>query len=130
MEFIKKWALQLLIIAAFLFAVYSNINKVIDNNHMSEAVDQEKQLVANLQTQNTRLNELLTYYQSPSYQDVEARERLSLKMPDETVLVIKNFPQSDQNGDLTDQLYQESPPSTSQTQSNISRWWNYFFASR
>ena len=130
MSFIKKWALQLAIIAAFLFAVYSNINKVMDNNRLNEKVGQEKQTVETLKTQNTRLNELLAYYQSASYQDVEARRRLSLKKPDETVLVIKNFPQSNQNGDLTDQIYQESPVASSQTQSNISRWWDYFFGSK
>jgi cell division protein FtsB len=127
MTFIKKWAMQLAIIVAFLFAVYSNINKVIDNNRLNEKVSQEKQTVETLKTQNTRLNELLAYYQSASYQDVEARRRLSLKRADETVLVIKNFPQSNQNGDLTDQIYQESPVVSSKSQSNISRWWDYFF---
>ncbi|HUD20892.1 MAG TPA: septum formation initiator family protein [Candidatus Saccharimonadales bacterium] len=130
MTFIKKWSLQLAIIAAFLFAVYSNVNKVMDNNRLNEKVNQEKQSVENLKIQNTRLDELLAYYQSPSYQEVEARRRLSLKKPDETVIVVKNFPVSNQNGDLTDQIYQESPAPAPQTQSNISRWWNYFFGSK
>lgn len=127
LEKTKTLLARIALIAVFVFAIYSNVGRVMKNNLINEKLKEQRAEVDELKTYNARLKDLLAYYQSSSYQEVEARRRLSMKLPDETVIQIKNFPTSSLNSNLVDQIYKESAPKSAETKTNAQQWWDYFF---
>jgi len=126
-EVLRRWAARLGLIALFIFALVSNVEKIISNYHLRLRVDQAKAEVAKMELRNQKLTLLLSYYGSPSYQDIEARRRLGLKKPDETTFVLKGATASaDQQDSLEAGIYQDATQAAPTNQSNISRWWQYF----
>src|SRR5579872_6705669 len=88
---------RLFLVALFGFSIFSNIRIAIQNYHLNQQVQAGEDKVSQMQTNNQKLSLLISYYQSPSYQDVEARYRLGMKRPDETVYTVTGL--SDQNAD-------------------------------
>ncbi len=109
------------------FAVYSNIRLIIRNNTLNERLAEAQTELHDKQTKNAKLKLLIAYYESPSYQNAEARRRLGLKLPDETVLQVKGVDYTKENGTLEETIYKEAEPAPVVPPSNFSRWWDYFF---
>mgnify|MGYP000710493379 CR=1 FL=1 len=122
---------RIFIAAVFIFAIYSNVRLIIRNYHLKERVREAKNDVERLDLRNQKLSLLLSYYQSPSYQEVEARRRLGLKKPDEKAYVIKGItlPENN-NSELENTIYQEAEVTPAPLPSNISSWWRYFSGNR
>lgn len=113
--------------AIFLFSIYSNIMLIIKNNRLEERLTTTSQEVAYMEAKAKQLNLLSVYYQSASYQEVEARRQLALKKPDETALIIKGVP-TDATLDFENTSNSlTSSEKTNTAQSNPARWWQYFF---
>jgi cell division protein FtsB len=77
--------------------------------------------IAELQAQNRSLGEYVASINTDSFREREARKRLNLQRPGETLLIV---PES--NGTP---LIATTSPSVSPTASNTERWWHYFFSS-
>jgi len=124
----KDLGLRILFVALFLFAVTSNIQKIISNNKLNERVRQSKEDLAMLEAKSKKLELLSTYYQSTTYQEVEARRRLAMQKPDEKVVIIKGIPTDSTNNFET--LSEPTENSNTKSQSNPARWWQYFFGNK
>ncbi len=109
------------------FAIYSNVRLIIRNNTLNERLATAKTELTEKQAKNAKLKLLIAYYESPSYQNAEARRRLGLKAPDETVLQIKGVDATKDDATLEDTIYKEADPEPVTPPSNFSRWWDYFF---
>ena len=125
----KDLGLRAFFIVVFVFAVYSNVRAVIQNNKLAEEVNSTKQSVNDMETQAKKLELLSMYYQSSSYQEVEARRRLGLQKPGETVVIVKGIP-SDSTLNFESIDSPSSHPAATPSQSNPARWWSYFFAKK
>jgi len=101
----------------------------------SQILSLQKQ-AQNMQTQNTVLSELHDAVQTESYIEREARLKLGLKKPGESVVVLKGG-DSDRNekktdsgkvGDMSDPLGLVSDGSgIKKPLANSTKWWYYFF---
>ena len=128
----SKWkdlGLRAFFIAVFVFAVYSNVRAIIQNNKLTEKVHSTQTTVDDLEIKAKKLELLALYYQSSSYQEIEARRRLGLQKPDETTIIIKGIP-SDSSLNFESVESPSSQPATTPTLSNPTRWWDYFFAKK
>lgn len=124
----REFMLKALLIGLFVFAVYSNINLIVRNHKLGQILREEKTQTAQQAFNNSKLKLLIAYYQTPSFQEVEARRRLGLKKPDETVYTIKGLTtDTDQNSGLSDNLYNDIQPAPPTTKTNVQLWWKYFF---
>lgn len=115
-------------VALFVFALYSNVGLIIQNYQIGQRETAAQTDVDRMTLRNQQLSLLLSYYQSPSYQDVEARRRLGLKRPDENIYAVKGvaIPDLAPNDQLESNVYQaaELPPVI--LESNFSKWLKYF----
>lgn len=124
----REFMLKVLLVGLFVFAVISNINLIVRNHKLGTILREKKTQTAQQTFNNSKLKLLIAYYQTPSYQEVEARRRLGLKKPDETVYTIKGLTtDTDQSPGLSDNLYNDIQPSPPTTKTNIQLWWQYFF---
>lgn len=116
----------LLVAAVFAFALYSNIRIAIKNYQLRAQVAEAKSQVDSMKARNERLSLILSYYQTASYQDVEARRRLGLKRPEETALSVKGLDlDAKQLNLLEDSVYQETKPAETAPVTNIGQWAKY-----
>src|SRR5579864_2325623 len=99
---LRKSGTTLMLIALFLFAVYSNVTLMIRNYHLNQKVSALQTDVDNLSIRDQKLALLNDYYASASYQNVQARAQLQLKSPSETTLIVQGVTVPTQS--LSDQL--------------------------
>ncbi|MEK7202090.1 MAG: hypothetical protein AAB669_00955 [Patescibacteria group bacterium] len=124
----REFMLKVLLVGLFVFAVYSNINLIVRNHKLGTILREKKIQTAQQAFNNSKLKLLIAYYQTPSFQEVEARRRLGLKKPDENVYTIKGLTTTtDQSPALSDNLYNDIQPAPPTTKTNIQLWWQYFF---
>ncbi len=127
-RFSRQFFIKAILAGLFIFAVYSNIGLIIRNHKLGQILREKKTATAQQSFNNEKLKLLIAYYQTPSYQEVEARQRLGLKKPDETVYVVKGLTtNTDQSPALSDDLYNDIQPAPPAPETNIQLWWEYFF---
>ena len=122
----RQWLWTGTIGVALLFALYSNGAKFLENQTLRRDVHLAEVEAARLAQQKAKLKALVAFYESPSYQEVEARRRLGLKKPDEKVVSIKGLTEESVSNILAE-IYQ-TPPARPTSQSPPWRqWWDYYF---
>jgi len=82
-----------------------------------EVADVQKQ-IADFESQNEQLREMITYLQSDQSLEEQARLNLNLKKPGEQVLVVEEKKPADSF---------DSTVETAAAGSNLVKWWKYFF---
>lgn len=115
-NFIKSrfatFALGAVLVVVMLFAGRIILQKFQVDSEISKLQDQIEKIKKN----NEQLSYLVKYFDTPEYQEKQARERLNLKRDGEYVVVL---PQNINN--------QEAPESAEKP--NAKQWFNYFFSS-
>lgn len=80
--------------------------------------------IKHVRNENQRLSNLIAYYQTETFRELEARSKLGLKKPGETVIAVP------ENADepLEQKLRpREEEPKQSETTPNYIKWWEYLF---
>ncbi len=127
-RFSREFFIKVLLAGLFVFAISSNIQLIGRNYQLNKILSEKREVTAKQALNNQKLKSLIAYYQTPSYQEVEARRRLGLKKPDETVYIIKGLVTSNnQSSLLSDSLYADVQPAPPIPRTNIQQWWEYFF---
>jgi cell division protein FtsL len=116
---VKKNLLKILLIAAVVMYLVVSVGKVIYQSYsVNKEVDDLKLEITELRKLNKEQAEKILYYQSPSFREKIARERMGLQKPGEEVIVI---------------VPEEKPKVTEENPdeklSNPQKWWNFFFKS-
>lgn len=122
---LRSLGLRLLVAALFLFALYSNIHLIFRNYRLGVRLRETRADVEEMTLRNKKLELLLAYYQTPSYQEVEARRRLGLKKADETTVILKGLPETTANESGHDVFYEQVELAAPAVKSNIVRWLDY-----
>jgi cell division protein FtsB len=119
LDFSKKTLTYLVVIYVFII-----LSRVIWNNwNLTKQINQLKSANAQLAEQNLNLQNLIVYYGSSSFQELEARDKLGLKLPDEKVVMVpvRKIDPASNPGDSV-------PISTpSRQMPNYQAWWSYIF---
>ncbi len=121
----QRWLGYLLLVAVFLFAAYSNVRLGVRNYQINQTIEFTRQEVSDLSARNEKLKLLLTFYQTPEYQEVEAKRRLGLKRPDETAVLVNGIPANSLASALEDFVYREPTPEAPPQETNLQKWWKY-----
>ena len=86
--------------------------------------DQKLKKISNdidlLSIENQNLKSQVAYYQTDSFKEKEAREKLGLAKPDEKVVILQNEPQSPAPTEAT------TEETVGEKKSNPRLWWEYF----
>ena len=78
----------MLIVAVITYTSYSIGMAIYKNYQINKKIDQLKSDITVLQTEVDELKNLLVYYQSDGFKELEARRRLGLRGKDEKVIII------------------------------------------
>ena len=106
-----------IIIALLVAYIVFSVGKVLYQNYkVNKEVAALKVQVEELKKANKEYSDKILYYQSPSYREKIARERLGLQKEGESVVVI-----------LPEERPKETEQGPKDTSPNYLKWWNYFF---
>ena len=121
---VKSAAFAGIIILAFAsFAIYKENQK---KKQVQAMIDQLQQEAERIGRENRKMEESLEFLSSVDYLEMEAKDKLNRKNPDEQVVVLKsNAVQKEQENDG-----EEIPAQAKEEKvalANHIKWWNYFF---
>ena len=121
----QKFVGYVVLVAMFVFAIYSNVRLAIRNYELKKTVAINQEDVDELKQRNEKLKLLLTFYETSEYQEVEAKRRLGLKRPDETAILVSGLPINSLVETLEDFVYHESVPEIEPEETNLEKWLKY-----
>lgn len=120
---------SVLLIAFLGYLIFIISQSIWRNYQTNRKISGLKDVIEMMQIENDLRREMLTYYQSDSFREVELRRRLILQKPGEKVITL---PIKKEDSNL-DRLINISPtPSTNPKQNNTPnyiKWWQLFFGS-
>lgn len=87
-------------------------------------IDQERKEIAGLRDEIVNMKNLLAYYQSPAYYELEARKRLNLQADGEKVIIL---PSPSSSTSVNQEAGIVAGAKTESVKTNYLLWWNYHF---
>jgi len=84
----KSKVSTLVIFLGIIYVVFLLYQSVYFNYQRSQKIKALKQEIAVLQSKQKKIESLIAYYQTESFQELEARKKLGLKMPGEMVVKV------------------------------------------
>jgi len=112
-----------LVCAVALYVFFLLYQSVYMNWQTSKKIRSLKAELVELDRDKLRLESLIAYYKTGSFQELEARKKLGFKMPDEKVIAVKVEEEQTKVAKVEDQTKSEAPV---QTKSNLGKWADYF----
>lgn len=107
-----------MIIAASLFIAYNLLSQILQAVKSSERLSSEAEDLFKLEAKNKELKAKLSQIRSPEFIEKEARNKLGLAKPGETVIIIP---------DEKIRAILQATPSAQTRLSNPLGWWRLFF---
>lgn len=115
---------QKAIIIAIIGYVLFGIGKSIWRNYqMSSKIESVKSDISEIEEKNKLLQNMIIYYQTDSYKELEARRKLGYKKPGENVLIIPEL--STQNKSQNEILPPKNSTNYTTPTPNFIKWWEY-----
>lgn len=97
----------------------------IKKNQIKTEIDRLKKEAEAISKKNSDIQDKIAYFQSREYMEIEAKDKLNLKSPDEQVVVIK--PGMAVKEAVIEPDIAMRNPEVRVAVSNSLKWWNYFF---
>jgi len=121
----KLLSFNLFMVASVLVVVFLGIGlgkEFYRDYQIKKEIDSLQNDIGALEKDNYKLSQLIEYYNTDEYKEVEVRKRFNVKKDDENVVVVvKSEPRV--LGDFDTREENKNLP-------NHIKWWNYFFASK
>lgn len=125
----QKWMTRIFLLFALgvtAWAGFVSWGQLERHKRITEEVDALEKQAKDIASENQTLEERITYFSTKEFREQEAREKLGLKKPEETVVAIKESAgqenvtsQGPSNNTTVDQEEDEKP--------NFQKWWALFF---
>lgn len=108
-------------IAAVSFVSYKEAKR---NRQIDEEIEAMRQEAEKIRKNNESLKEKITYFETPSFQEGVAKEKLNLQKPDEQVVIVKP---SEYYENREENPAGNQEEKTEENIPNYLKWWNQFF---
>ena len=112
----------ILIVVATAYVFFLLYQSVYMNWQTSEKNRNLKAEIVKLDRDKARLEALIAYYKTSTFQELEARKKLGMKMPNEKVIIVKVEEEMNRIARTEDQTKGETPV---QSKTNIEKWADY-----
>ncbi len=109
--------LEVILIVIILIGI---TKEVVRRMSLRQEIATLEQQIAELQAQNRSLGEYVASINTDSFREREARKRLNLQRPGETLLIV---PEANSTSLIATEILSKTPGT-----SNAQRWWYYFFS--
>lgn len=112
-------------VCVVIFLVVVIGKEIVRRQDVQSEVTRLQQQIDNLKQKNIELAQVLKEMTSENYQEKQARSKLDVQKPGETVVLLPQ-PNTEGGRSLVVQATQKTVSQTS-AQTNAEKWWSYFF---
>jgi cell division protein FtsB len=117
--------IRILSVLLALYIIFILSKSVWKNYQINKEIEAKEQKIAELQKEIEEMQNLIAYYQTDTFQELEARSKLNLKKPGETAIAVPKRQTQEENpavagtATATGSNEEESAP-------NYLKWWRFF----
>ncbi len=107
---------------ALIFYMFFIVGKTAYKNYqVSKQIEDLKKEIQNLEDENQEMRSKIVYYQTESFKEREARQKLGLQKPGEKVISVPSSNITPEPEEEKEEIKPSSEPN------NFILWWNFFF---
>ncbi len=117
--------LRMAIILAIIYVVFGISRSIWKNWQMVENIKKAQETLTALQNENKNLQNLLLYYKTDTFKELEARRQLGLKKPGESVIVIPENSDDKKSTNVTKNSNTKESDNKTQSTTNLEKWWHF-----
>lgn len=115
----KSQISALVILLALVYVFFLLYQSVYFNYQRSQKIKFLKRDIVTLEEKQKKIESLIAYYKTDSFQELEARRKLGLKMPGEKVVTVEV---KDRKSDDATKSQEKSPIAQAQVRTNFELW--------
>ena len=124
----KIWELvsKILVYLIALYILFILGKAIWTNWQLNRQIVDLQQQIADINAQNKNLENLILYYKSDSFREVEARKKLGLKKPGEVAIAVPTQSNENYNQETEAQKQGVSETPKEENTPNWQLWWQFF----
>lgn len=134
-------AAKIAIYGVFFWMIFLLVRSVWQNWSLRQSINKLNDQIVTLEQDKNDLNNLIIYYRSDSFKELEARKKLGMKRPDEKMVILPVLPSSSSSpapsgqsestpNNFSEEVKKEQetlrPVEENSAVSNWQLWWQYF----
>jgi len=123
----KNIANKILVYGLIFYVFFILGRSVWLNWQLKKEIDGIKKQIAEISQQNKNLENLIIYYQSDDFREIEARQKLGLKKSGETAVAVPTKKYESYQAEVEAEKNNLSNRKEEASASNYRLWWAYFF---
>jgi len=120
-----------LLLLLFIWLAVNLVGVIYKKHQASTKVEDLKSQVAKLEKSNQEISELIDYFNSGDFLEKQAKGKLNLRKAGEQVIIIEPGENSATTSTVASSQVMSAAPnlpaSSAKTESNLVKWWKYFF---
>ncbi len=124
-KFFSSRAVLFLLLLAFIWLSISLVKAFYKKRQMDQEIGALKAEIAKMDGKGQDLNQLLSYFNSESYLEREAKDKLNLKKEGENVVMVQGAAET--VGENNSSVSVGAAVSAPVEENNFIKWWNFFF---
>jgi len=109
------------------WVIYVSSKQLQRNQRIEEEVSALEQEAEKIRRENDTLSEKISYFASPDFREQEAKEKLGMKKIDESVIIIKSRPVSEEDMSFGKREERTIENGSLMGIPNYQKWWQVFF---
>jgi cell division protein FtsB len=109
----------------FVFSSVAIHREIVKKNQIQAEINKLKMEADTINKKNSDIQDKIAYFQSKDYMEIEAKDKLNLKSPDEQVVIVKPTIVA-KEAPVSAPVQLESPEMSEKIANHL-KWWNYFF---
>lgn len=118
--------LNVALILIIIYIVFSIGRSIYGNYNVNKTILRLKSEIAQLEEKKHLLENLIIYYQTMTFKELEARRQLGLKKPDEKMIILpENDGASVNDKKNTFDVKSEKQADQNDSTANYSKWWSF-----
>lgn len=122
----NRFGYWLIVVSVVGYTAWVMVGSIRKSYQANRRIADLKQQIDNLKVGNENLRNLLVYYQTNTFRELEARRRLGLKKASEKVFIIPDHQKGLMNPTVQLDLSNQPRPPEDQT-ANYLKWWQIFW---
>lgn len=119
--FLKSKIFVIIGVAFAILILVASAREIIRRLQVEKEIEALQKEIELLENKNSELKGLIEYYQTESFAERQAREKLNLQKEGERAVIIS---------ENTSEKFALEKEKQIQGKSNLQKWWDYFFAPR
>ncbi|MHA1372541.1 MAG: FtsB family cell division protein [Promethearchaeota archaeon] len=122
---IGSFLTTLIILAVIVFIIYNIYKSTVQNYQINKQITELENQIQEIKKQNQYLKNLIIYYNTDTFKELELRRKIGMKKPDEVVLIMPENKNQKEQKEPNEPMYKEQNNKKEVQEPNYQKWLKY-----